>query len=165
MLSFITVPTSEVKDGPYRDTWHVGDNKVPKEAQALLQNLQDIASAGDHLHITVAKIDGEYVVLDGHFCLDVYRNMGSKEVLVILNDRIQDIANARAAYIGFNYLRSSGWLRDCIKTREELVRLGVNEAVKRMADPQLARDLIARDDDRWKKFSSVLYEEDEPLEF
>ncbi len=161
MLSVITVPINEVKDGPYRDTWRIDDNEMPKEAQALLQNLQDIVSAGDPLHITVAKIDGEYVVLDGHFCLDAYRNMGSKEVLVILNDRIQDIASARAAYIGFNYLRSDDWLRDRIKTREELVRLGVDEAVKRMADPQLARDLIARDDSRWQEFSSVLYEKDE----
>jgi hypothetical protein len=163
MLSLITVPIGEVKDGSYRDTWRVGDKEMPTAAQAILQNLQDIVSAGDPLHIQVAKIDGEYVVLDGHFCLDAYRNMGRKVVLVILNDRIQDIASARAAYIGFNYLRSPGWLRDSIKTREELVRLGAGEAVKRMADPDLARDLINRDDERWKKFSSVGKQEDEPF--
>lgn len=165
MINVVTLPILLLKDdAPYRDSWSAFDNAKPQAAQTLFNNLAAIVSAGGTLAIHVAKLHedgGNWIVLDGHLSLDVYRHMGRKDVVTISHDNIRTLADARAAYISFNYLRSTGWLRDSVKTREELVLLGEVQAIQRMADPDLTRDLIGRDDTRWKEFNTVVTTEDE----
>jgi hypothetical protein len=156
MISLVTLPISRVRDGSYRDTWDVFDEARPKAAQTLLCNLIDHVREGATLPIHVAELTaGEYVVVDGHFCLDVYRYLNTEQVSVIVHHEIKDERAARIAYISMNYLRSDGWLRDAVITRDELASLGEATAVKIMADPELARDLVNRDDSRWMEFKSV----------
>lgn len=169
MISVITVPINQIKGGPYRDSRNVFDKKVPKAVETLFFNLVYWVSAGATLPVHVAELTtGEYVVVDGHSCLDVYRHLGKREVSVIVHSDIKNEQAARTAYISMNYLRSNGWMRKMVILREELVKVGESIATRIMADPELARDLVNRDDSRWAEFSTVLDDKDdesEPLDF
>lgn len=159
MIRLVTLPVTGIHDGPYRDTWKLSNFKSPESIQALGRNLiTHVKANGFVIHVAPITPDGFYTVIDGHFLLDVAKQLGHESVNLIVHDEIRTLEQARTAYLSFNYLRSSDWLRDAVITREQLKQVGLNTAISVMADPDLAKDLVLRDDSRWQEFKQVFEE-------
>lgn len=168
MINVIKVNTAQLKDGPYRNTWSVTSNQKPILFETMFNNLVDRAKAGNTLVVHVAEVPEGLQVIDGHIALDVYRYMGRKEIEVLLHVRVTTQEAALESYIAMNYLRSVDWLRDSVKLRALLVQVGADKAVKLVEDPELALDLIQRDQTRWDAYATVYDDpneapEDNPL--
>jgi hypothetical protein len=130
----------------------------PREFEYVFFQLLERAKAGHTLAIHVAKIGSEFLVFDGHVCLEVYEHLGAKEVTIILHDEIKDRTELLAAYVASNHLRSSEWLRSGVTLQQSLStlkeKLGEDAVLRLVEDPNLARDLIRRDEARWWEFSN-----------
>jgi hypothetical protein len=158
MISVLTVPIEQAKDGPYRNTLSPfkGIPRGFKSFEDLFANLIDRVKAGHTLSIHVARVSDFYLVLDGHICADVYGYIGSKEVAVVLHEEITTATAVLEAYIAFNHLRAD-W-RDSVDLMAPLSNLanlnGLDSAVKLMNNPESARDLVRSHNVRWWEYSS-----------
>lgn len=155
MSSVLRVNIGNIQDGPYRTTWRYQDNRRPQAFDHIFRSLQEIAMTGHELTIHVYQSGSAvFTVLDGHIALDVYRAFGRESIPVILHENTHSEEQALAFYIAANYLRCEGWLRSGVKLRDLLAKLGENRAALLMADPDLAKDLVNRNQVKWDTYST-----------
>jgi hypothetical protein len=156
MICVLTVPTSSLQEGPYRDTWRHDDTDKPREFVGLFEKLLDRVQAGSDLPIHVACLEnGKYIILDGHISYDLYKWMGWEQLQVILHDAVKTEQQALETYIAMNYLRSEDWMRDSITLRNRLATLGLEIGPQLMTDGELAADLIRLSKVKWEEYNTV----------